>query len=133
MALTEEEKVQIRRHLGFLNVVEAFTFVLGTPAGVETQFIVEGATKRLLVSAEPSVRACLCELAELEKAKQQIALDAGAGKVGSIELRDPNEAMKAIDNQLAYKRGELSNYFGVYVNPFDKRARGGINVRVHHG
>lgn len=133
MALTEEEKVQIRRHLGFLNVAEAFTFVLGTPAGVETQFIVEGATKRLLVSAEPMVRRFLCELEQLEDARQQAALDATVAKVGSIETQDPQVVLKAIDDQLAHKRGDLANAFGIYQNPFDKRARGGINVRVQHG
>lgn len=130
MALTEEEKVQVRRHLGFLNVGEAFTFVLGTPAGVETQFILEGAVRRILVSAEPMVRGFLCELAELEKAKHEVALNAVTGKIGNIELRDPKAALAALDNQIAYKRGDLANAFGIYVNPFDKRGGGGINVRV---
>ncbi len=130
MALTSQEQVQIRKHLGFLNVAEAFTFVLGTPAGVETQFIIEGATKRLLVDAEPAVRKCLCELDQLEDAKQQTALDASVSKVGSIEQRDATTAMSAIDMQLNYKRGELANYFGVYRNSFDKRQRNGLNISV---
>lgn len=130
MALTELEKVQVRKHLGYLNVAEAFTFVLGTPAGVETQFIVEGAVRRILVEAEPSLRKCLCELEQLEDAKQQIALDAGVSKVGNIEQRNTKEALAAVDMQLDNKRGELANYFGIYRNPFDKRRSGGISVSV---
>lgn len=132
MALSEDEKVQVRRHLGFLNVAEAFTFVLGTPAGVETQFIVEGATRRLLVSAEPMVRQFLCELSDLEKARQAAVIDGQTSKIGNIELRNLKELLSAIDDQLHHKRGELANAFGVYVNPFDKRAKGGINVSVRH-
>lgn len=130
MALTEEEKVQVRRHLGFLNVGQAFTFVLGTPAGVETQFIVEGAAQRLLVSAEPMVRGFLCELEELERARQRAVIDGQASAIGSIQLRGLQELLGAIDSQLAHKRGELANAFGVYQNPFDKRSQGGLNVRI---
>lgn len=131
MALSEDEKVKIRHHLGFLGVAEVFTFVLGTPAAVETQFIIEGAMHRLLISTEPLVREILCRLDQLDQARQNVAIGGEVESVGNIRMRGM-EAMRMIDNQLREQRGALANAFGCYVNPFDKRG-GGINVPVAGG
>jgi hypothetical protein len=127
MPLTEQEKVKIRHHLGFLNVAEVETFVLGTPAGVETQFIIEGAMNRVLDAALPEIRRQIQILNTIEE--QQIAdLELLAvNKIGEITVRsDEQEALIA---QYDRWRQSLSNLLGVYPNPFDKRG-GGINVPV---
>lgn len=129
--LTDEEKVRIRHHLGFLNVQEAYTFVLGTPAGVETQFIIEGAFLRLLPAAVPLVRELLAKCDSTEGQKFENQENLVVSKVGSIELRGPEE-QKELEKALNNWRGALANALGVYKNPFDKRddASGGLNVPV---
>jgi hypothetical protein len=132
--LTDEEKVKVRHHLGFLNVQEAYTFVLGTPAGVETQFIVEGAMNRLLPAALPLVRNLLCKCDETECQRFESQPNLAAAKVGNIELRGKDE-QDALVRNYDYWRQALANAFGVYTNPFDKRvdqqnAGSPINVRV---
>lgn len=128
MALSEDEKVKIRHHLGYLGVAEVFTFLLGVPGAVETQFLIEGALHRLLLSTEPLVREILCRLDQLDAARQQVAIGGEVESVGNIKMRGM-EALRMVDNQLVEQRGALANAFGVYQNPFDKRSRG-INVGV---
>lgn len=129
---TDEEKVRARHHLGFLNVQEAYTFVLGTPAGVETQFIVEGALNRMLPAAMPLFRELLarCDATEAQRFEDQDSLV--ASRVGSIELRG-REGQVAQALQYDYWRQGLANLLGIYVNPFDKRSdlsASGVNARV---
>lgn len=130
--LTDEEKVRVRHHLGFLNVQEAYTFVLGTPAGVETQFVIEGSMNRLLPAALPLVRELLakCDATEAQRFEDQEVLV--ATKVGSIDLAGSKEQDGLVRNY-GYWRESLANVFGAYTNPYDKRAdltSSGLNVRV---
>lgn len=133
MALSEEEQVSIRHHLGYLNVGEAYTFVLGTPAGVETQFIIEGAMKRVLPAAEPRMRMMLGTLDQIECQMVGDLDTLVASRIGDIEINpeEQKKLLKAYD----YWVDALSNIFGVPRNPFDKRKwnpGGGsrVNVRV---
>lgn len=131
MSFTPEEKVQIRRHLGYINVQEAYSFILGVPAAVETQFLIEGAMDRVLPQAEPEVRRHLEILATLEG---QMITDLDtlvASSVGEIKIR-PTE-MKELRKEYQYWREGLANIIGCYPNPFDKRFFGGsVNVNVQH-
>lgn len=132
MPLSEDEKVRIRHHLGYLNVAEAYTFVLGTPAAVETQFIVEGSMNRVLEAALPMVRNIVMRLdaAEAQADENQELL--AIAQLGEITVRE-NEQEKLIKR---YDRivGELCNALGCARNPYDKRLEaGGVNVRVQHG
>ena len=43
MSITEDERARGRHHLGYMQVQEASTFVLGVPSGVQTAFMIEGA------------------------------------------------------------------------------------------
>jgi hypothetical protein len=130
MPLTDDEKVKIRHHLGFLNVAEAYTFVLGTPAAVETQFLIEGAMIRILEVALPLVRKIVQVLDTIE---QQMIDDLellAVTKVGELDI-NPDEHPKL---RVEYERwqGSLANALGIYPNPWDKRAMGQINVTVHN-
>ena len=128
--LTEDEKVKIRHHLGFLNVAEAYTFVLGTPAGVETQFIIEGAMNRIKVSALWLVRKCIQVLDSIEQQKIDDLELLAVTKVGEIEIRQDEQS--ALDEQYHLWQGKLSDALGVYPNPWSKTNQGGINVPVNH-
>src|SRR5262249_21640145 len=47
-------------------------------------------------------------------------------KLGNIELR-PDE-MEALDDQYDWWRNKIANLLGVYVNPYEKDGKPGINV-----
>lgn len=133
--LAKQEKVKVRHHLGYLNVQDAQTFVLGTPASVETQFIIEGAMDRILEEAVPEVRRHLQildgledqmvnnhELMQIQKIDTIVVNSTGAH-------REQKELRKAYDDWV----DSLANLFGVIRNPFDKRLRNygrSINTRV---
>lgn len=127
-SLTPAEKVLIRHHLGYLNVQAAQTFVLGVPAAVEPQFIIEGAMDKLLEEALPQVRKILGVLELLEGQKIEDYENLAVSELGSIKLR-PDEQEK-LEEQLDYWRGALANALGIVHNPFDKRGGNGINVPV---
>lgn len=129
--LTDDEKVRIRHHLGYLNVDEASTFVIGMPAGVETQFMIEGAFSRLLAAAIPQVRKLLqyCECTEEQRFGAQP--NAAVKKVDGIEMGGAEEQVLLSKNYDQW-RASLANMFGVPPNPFDMRyGGGGLNIRVN--
>lgn len=135
--LTEQEKVDGRRHMGYLNVQQASTFVLGVPAGVQTQFLIDGAFQRMLPEAEPTYRQYIANMNGIE---QQILDDQGdyaAEKVDEITIN--LEEFQMLIKQYKFWQGNLANLLGIPPNPFDMRpgfgeAQGGgsINVPVHH-
>jgi len=129
MPLTEQERVRIRHHLGYLNVAEAYTFVLGVPAAVETQFMVEGAMNKILDAALPEVRRHIAILDQIEQQKIEDLELLAVTKVGEIDIR-PDEH-QALDRQYRHWCNSLANLMGIITNPFDKRYAGnGVNVRV---
>lgn len=131
---TEAEKVRIRHHLGYINVAQVQTFVLGAPAAVETSFLIEGAMNRVLVEAEAQARALVanCDGVEAQMAENQELL--AVTQVDEIAIR-PNE-FEDLLKRYHYWRNALANVLGVVPNPFDKRfaagGAGSINIRVVH-
>lgn len=132
MALTEDEKARTRYHLGYLGVGEASTFVLGLPAAVQTQFMVEGALNRVLPSAEARLRERLDAADRLDSQILENADALVATKVGDIELNE-KEFQKIVQRYL-WVVNAIANILGVPRNPFDRRFSqgGGINARVNH-
>lgn len=129
--LTADEKVRIRHHLGFLNVDEASTFVIGVPAGVETQFMIEAAFSRLLPEAIPQVRKLLqrCECTEEQRFSSQP--NAVVKSVDGIQMGAADE-QEMLSKNYDHWRSALANMFGVVPNPFDRRyASVGLNLRVN--
>ena len=130
-SFTQEEKVRIRHHMGYLNVDAVQTFVLGSPAGVETQFIIEGAMNRVLPEALNLARNILakCGFVESQILDNQELLAVTA--VGEISVRQ--DEFQALQHRYHYWRNGLANVLGCYPNPFDKRFEGtGLNVSVNH-
>jgi hypothetical protein len=134
--LTEDEKARARGHLGYLQVQQAYTFVLGIPAAVQTQFLIEGAFQRVLPSAEARFRQLLTILDGVEQqlVDNQINLAVEAIDEIHINLKE----MKHLLDRYEWWRRELANIMGILPNPFDQRfagmAGGGyINTSVSHG
>lgn len=130
MSFTPEEKVKIRHHLGYLNVTNAATFVLGIPQAVETQFIIERAFDLVLPEALTEARRhiSICDSIESQMICDHDLL--AVKKVGEIETREDEH--DKLRREYDHWRNALANVLGIYPNPFDKRFTGGANVRVSH-
>jgi hypothetical protein len=128
MPLTEQERVALRHHMAYMNVAQAYTFVLGVPAGVETQFLIEGAMDKVLDSALPQLRKLIAVLDGIEQQKIENLELLAVTKVGEIEIRQDEQ--EALDKQYDFWRGKVANLLGIIVNPWDKSQGRGINARV---
>lgn len=133
---TDEEKVRIRWHTGYLNVSSVQTFALGLPAGVQTQYLIEGAMDKLMPEALPLFREILGVLDGIIKQMvgdlELLAVDS----VGSIKIR-ADEQPRLRDEYIFHRAG-LCNMLGIIPNPFDVRFGGGsggpsLNIPVIHG
>lgn len=122
MPLSEDEKVRIRDHLSYLNSSELSTYVLGVPAGTETQFLIERAMSIfILESALPLIRKILCELDDVDAQRRAVRSSISVAAVGGIQMRDPREAFTALGEEFIRLVGRLANAFGVPPMPFDHR------------
>lgn len=135
--LTDDEKMRARMHMGYLNVVDAQTFVFGMPAGVQTQFLIEGAMNRLKPEAEPLVRDHLDALDALNCQFLKNASLLAFTSLDEVSTRD-DEFGKLVQ-RYKWFRASLANLLGCQPNPYDMRfvgahaAKGGAcNVPVHH-
>ncbi len=130
MSLSDEDKVKIRHHMGYLNVQATSTFVLGVPAGVQTQFMIEGAWDKVLPQAENLLRVFLCRCDEIE-AKVYGGTDlADVETTGNITVN--RKRLSELGQYYRIAQQGMANLLGVPPNPFDMRdwvrAGGGMNV-----
>ena len=131
MAITEDEKVKTRHHLGYLNVAQQSTFSLGVPAGVQTQFTVEGAMNRILPQAEPLFRRHLKILDALEEQMLENAPNVAVQSIDTIKI-DPKAFRQTVQQYRWWGNG-LANLIGTIPTPWDQRfteEQGRINVKV---
>lgn len=128
MPLTELERVKVRGHLGFVNLTQVSTFAVGTPAGVESAFVIEGAMNNVPEAALPLLRQYLAVLDKIEAQKVDDLENMAVDKLGNIELRADEQ--EALDRQYERWQGKVADLLGVYVNPFSKAGGRGINVPV---
>ena len=134
MAFTEQEKVRIRHHMGYLGVSQVQTFALGVPAAVETQFLIEGSMNRVLTESELLCRELIGTLDSIEgQMKGDLEL-LSVVKIGEIEVNPQEQGML----KRAYKHWQaaLGNLLGVVPNPYDQRflaGAAGISVKVANG
>jgi len=129
--LAEQDKVRARHHLGYLNVEQAQTFVLGVPAGLQTQFVIEGALNRLLPQALPKFTQFLDQLDCIE-CELFGGIDlASVNSIAEIEVRP--ERRKELAGYYKVAQQALANLLGIVPNPYDQREwLGGdvVNVSV---
>lgn len=133
MALTEDDKSRARHHLGYLSVAQASTYFLGTPSGVQTQFMIEAAWDRLLPSGYKRFRLLLDRLEGIESQIEGDTENLAVDKLGDIELRK-DELPELIKRYRWWQNG-LANLLGIQPNPYDQRfmswsGGSGINVPV---
>ncbi len=139
MALTPEERMRIKDHLGWPNPMMIQTFILGVPAAREPLFILEGAMNAINPIAESRVRQTL---ERLDRIEELIDIDADTlilSKADEVEI-DPEQFEKLL-KRYAYWQGKLCNFLGVPgPNPWDARLSawnglggGSMNIPVMHG
>lgn len=129
--LTPEERVRIRHHLGYMNVSSVATFVLGSPAAVETAFMIEGAMDRVLPQAIPLVRELLIKLDATEAQSFDNQENHAVDSLGDITIN--KEEFEQLAGRYRYWQGRLANVLGIVVNPYSKVASdagGGVGTPV---
>jgi hypothetical protein len=129
MALTDEEKSRIRKHLGYPEVDVASGIGLGVPMLYQAIFPVDGALRRLKSVAEPYVRDILakCDTAEQSIADAETRL--AATSVGDIRLRDNEVEIRKTVYRYWCRR--LSEITGAPINPYSERFNtGGVISRA---
>lgn len=131
--ISEEDKNRARKHLGYGQVQQSSTFVLGVPAGVQTAFMIEGSWSRILPSAERQFRQVLDQLDAIECQFMGDMGNLATESVGNVKM-NLKEMPMLMDQHYAYWCGVLSNMLQVPRNPFDARLGAGavLNVPVSH-
>ena len=132
MAFTDSEKVSIRAHLGYLGVAQAQTFVLGMPAALPTQFMIEGAMDRVLAASEAMARRYIKILDTIEAQMVDDLELLAVDTIGTITIRQ--KEMMQLRREYLHWRAALGNLLGCPPNPNDMRFNGlgggGINIPV---
>lgn len=130
--ISENDKVRARFHLGYLNVEQAQTFVLGIPAAVQTTYMIEGALNRILPQALDKFIELLDRL-DCVECELWGGMDlASVNKIAEIEVNPTRRKELAGYYQVA--RQGLANLLGIIPNPYDQREwlQGApINVSVY--
>lgn len=117
MALTEAEKVSIRRHLGYNSAAEA------NYPWIDTFRALDGVLTSLSAAAETECRAILTRLTAIETALDEALGRLKALQVGSIRLN--HEETSRLRSERATWRRELSVLLGV---PLSRQGGGMIQV-----
>lgn len=126
-ALTEQERSEIRRHLGYQSWANlALAWGFSFPTGIEPQFFVNDAMNRLTDEGLELVRSDLRQCNAIESQLREAPRRMKAAKVGDITL-NPDEA-DALRGELRKWRDQLANDFGAFINPF-KFESGGAGSR----
>lgn len=101
---------------------------MGTPAGVETQFMIEGAMDKVLDAALGKVRSVI---QVLEKLEQQMVDDQELLAVNQVdEIGIRGTEMRELREEYQFHRNGLANLLGIYPNPFDKRFYNNANMNA---
>lgn len=130
VVITEEEKSRARHHLGYLEVESAQTFVLGVPAAVQTQFMIEGALNRMTPTGAARFRELLCQL---DKVESQVFCGIDLADVNKLGEMDINRArLSELARYYKIAQQGLANLLGIPPNPFDMREwlQGGVGFSV---
>lgn len=130
--LSEADKVRIRHHMGYPQMLEVARFALGLPATFETAFLIERAMDLVKQEAVPLVQALLARLdaieAQMAEDEELLAVD----KVGEIDIREDEQ--ESLDKRYDRWLGKLENALSCERNPNDRTGGGGggINAPVRH-
>lgn len=135
MAVTEEEKVRARHHMGYSGMQAVQTFRVGVPGPIQTAFIIEGNLNNILPQSEMLFRKLLEQLDCIEAQIEENQGNLAVSGVDEIQIRA--DEFEQLVKRYKWRQGELANLLQCPPNPFDMRwgswgGGGGINVTVSH-
>lgn len=128
-ALTPDEKVRIRRHLGYPNVGVAASLQFGIPIPLTMSFLVESSMSNILPEAVETAREILLQLDSIMResmpdARDRLAVD----KLGSIDTN--NTELEQLRKDRLYWMWELADLLGVPPYGYSMKNRGGGTGRM---
>ena len=86
--LTDEEKVSIRHHLGYLQTSPVVTIFMGFPAATQTSFLVETAMDYIPAAAVGLIRDEIADLDRCEREMREARFRLSAKSVDQIDLNE---------------------------------------------
>jgi hypothetical protein len=126
VALSSQEKVRVRYHLGYLNVSPAASISFGIPRPLQTVFLVETAMSNLIEDAVGIVRNIVSIMDRIEAKLVEAQDRLAAIKLGEITLRE--QEGDQLDHE--YKRWgqRLADTLGVPLYAYSSRYKPGAGV-----
>jgi hypothetical protein len=117
--ISEQDKVRARDHLGYIGVGSVWTFSLGVPAALQTQFMVEGAFGKILPQHEAKFVQLLDRMDKIEQQIEDDTENVAADAIDEIKLR--SDEFEQLLIRYKYWQAKLANLLGIVPNPFDQR------------
>lgn len=123
MALSLQEKVRVRYHLGYPNTDEAASMQLGMIRSADTSYLVELAMNNLRPEAEDLVRDLIKTVDCIECVQRGEAIDRmAAQRIGNLALNTMEPEALQNENERWSKR--LADALGVMVYPYGSKFKG---------
>lgn len=122
--LTEEERVRVRYHLGYLNVSPVSAIGLGYPSAQHALFLVENSMDRLIPAAVSRLREIVSTLDQIECQMRDALSRLKAASVGEVKLRgSAGDASEGDLLEREYRRWaeRLADHLGVSLNVYSAR------------
>lgn len=126
MALTQEERQQVRYHLGYLSVSPAVALNFGLPRPVQTLFLVEQAMDSIMPVAENKIRQIIGILDGIECRLVDAQTRLAAASLDNLTMR--RDEPDALEGEYYRWGGRLADTLGVpfyaYSNRYKRHGKG---------
>jgi hypothetical protein len=123
MPLTDQDKMQIRRHLGYPLVASQAAVAFGVPRPLSTSFILEQNMNQLMEIAVGAVRSYIAQLNCIEEKLVGAQNYLVAEKLEDLTLRDNHPQLLEEEFNRWAKR--LADALGVPLYPYSERFKAG--------
>lgn len=116
MALSQEERMRVRGHLGYPQVSSLTLLSIGVPIAGQPHFVLERQMDHVLPEAEKKLREILCECDSIESQLRQSRERLSVAATGETKFRGSEELA---DLQDLYERwtDRLADFFAAVKNP----------------
>ena len=140
--LSEADRARARYHLGYLNVEPVSSIALGFPSAQQPMFLFERAADRIMPEAMSRILCILNTLDAIEGQMREALCRLKVQQVGEVKIRNTNDEpteQDLLEKEYLRWAKRLADDFGVPLNPFSERFRGGgggippFNIPVNTG
>lgn len=127
--LSAQERVSIRHHMGYPQMKQVATFSLGTPANIQTDFLVERAMDLAnSTGGVVRIRQYLCTLDKIECSMVDGMGDYDIARFDTVEVNPQAQTQK--ERLYYYWLNHLSDALAIPPNPLRFSAFGGNGINV---